>query len=73
MEKIKRKCDLKLINAVIATEDWLNKHREYPSVDDNLNFTVEGCERCNLKTMKRMLQTKVVEWSREEKELYKAL
>jgi hypothetical protein len=73
MATIKRKCDLKLINAIIATEEWLNKHKEYPSVDDYLNYTVAGCERMNLKTMRRMIQTKVGEWTEEQKQLYKAL
>ena len=73
MATIKRRCDLKILNAIRSSEEWLDKHRDYKSVDDNLNFTIAGCERRNLTIMREMLQTKVGEWTVEQKQLFKAL
>ncbi len=51
------KSDEKVIKAIEATAEWLEKHPKetYPSVDRG-NFTIAGCERRNLTAYYSMLR-----------------
>ncbi len=67
------KSDEKVSRAIKSTKEFLARNQNRPSVDDNLNFTIIGCERRNLEVYKVILGKDKRTLRGFEKELYLAI
>ena len=72
-KKIFLKSDEKVLRAIKCSENWLNEHKDYSSVNENFNFTIAGCERRNLEEYKEILSKNKRKLSGRLRELYQSI